>query len=266
MTNNSSRGKVLVFNWKMNPLDQDDLNRILTAYCRALNTNLQHEIIICPPSLYIDRVSTYLDKKEFVYILGCQDIIGDIIPNLKKGAFTGQISSAMYKAAGCEATIVGHSEIRQYLNITNQQVAQKIKTAIENDLRPILCVGHEPYDKTPTDKVNLNIISEQILTAFEPYLSSDNHQIYPMVVYEPLWAIGTGLVPTQNQISMVSDHIYQLVSHEISANFASNLKILYGGSVNAENITDLNKIENIDGYLIGGASVEPEQIYKLFDI
>lgn len=228
----------------------------LTSKIKAQISNMSSdkcEIIICPPFLYLDRVLASLAKTQFA--LGAQDASA-----YTNGAYTGQVSASMLADLGCRFVIIGHSERRQFCFEDNDTLVQKLSLAVESGLTPIFCVGETAWEREQNKTET--IISQQL----GPMLSQCGVSVFSkcIVAYEPVWAIGTGKTATPEEAQAVHAYIRSLLSE--SNSILSELPILYGGSVNAENAQALFSQPDIDGGLIGGASLKADQFAKICDI
>ena len=197
-------------------------------------------IVICPSSIHIPY---FLNHK---FKVGLQNI-----SDKEKGALTGEISALQGKNLGVSYTIIGHSERRNIFKETNEQINLKIKEALNQKLKVILCVGEtlEEKEKNLTE----NIIRKEL----EECLKDIKEEI--IIAYEPIWSIGTGKIPTNQEIEQISKYIKE----EIIKITNKQTKVLYGGSVNPNNIESLKKITNIDGYLIGGSSSKIDEFIQI---
>ena len=192
-------------------------------------------ITLCPPNLYLN----YLKLKKGDFKLGAQDC-----SYFDEGAYTGEISAKMLVESQVEFCIVGHSERRQYFNESNQIVRQKADKLIKNNIIPIICIGETLDQKN--QKITNQVLKNQIYESV-PEISNNLNTI---IAYEPIWAIGTGLTPTLEEIKNSHNYIRNLDKKFLE------FKILYGGSVNAKNSKQLMGIEGVDGALIGGSSLK----------
>lgn len=236
--------KLVVGNLKMNL----DLNQI-ASYLNVINQHVHSpHVVICPTSIYIP----YFLAHE--YRVGLQNTY---LAN--KGAYTGEISPKQASSMGVSYTILGHSERRLYLKETDEMINKKIVTALNNHLRVIVCVGEtlEERKMLKTDK----IIKRQIIKALQNLSAEQMNNV--VIAYEPVWAIGTNQTPTNKDIKEMINYIKLLVENNF---LYKDIKVLYGGSVNDKNITQLNKIENLDGYLVGGAAIKPDQFLKIIEV
>ena len=202
------------------------------------------DVILCPPSTLIQFVDECLDGSTIA--IGAQDI--DHHPS---GAFTGQVSAAMVKQAGAQYTLVGHSERREYFGETDERIAQKVAAALSNALTPILCIG-ETLEQRQAGNTEQTVKSQLDAVLAHCGISAFNNII---IAYEPVWAIGTGLSASPTEAQQVHQFIRQLLSQQDSG-IAEQCRILYGGSMKPENAADLIQQDDIDGGLIGGASLK----------
>ncbi len=236
--------KILVAaNWKMNgsrSFVSDFIRDIVTNY----NQEHYHELLICPPFPYLDQVSKGLSQTDVE--IGAQDIA-----QFDKGPYTGEVSAEMLLDNNCKYVLVGHSERRKILGDRNDTISEKFNMAIKNNLVPILCIGEtlDQKEKSLTDE----IINSQITAITESIDLNKNSKF--IIAYEPVWAIGSGLSATPEDAQNVHEFIRSLIK-KISKELAENTQILYGGSVNINNAKKLFSMPDIDGGLIGGASLD----------
>lgn len=200
-----------------------------------------NNVVICPSYLYIDLFCSNTDL-----IVGSQNVSEKEIFSM-----TGEITARQLSSMGIKYCIVGHSERREYLKENSDVFANKIKNLIDNNIIPIFCVGEKQTEKG--NNLTKDVVGKQILEVLSNFASCDIKNI--VIAYEPVWAIGTGLFPTNEEIIDVVNYIKDLISDK----FGINLLVLYGGSVNKKNISLLNQISSIDGYLIGGASTKVDE-------
>ncbi len=205
------------------------------------------DILICPPFVSLALVSGII--KDSGIKLGAQNLHYE-----KDGAYTGEISASMLKSAGCEYVIVGHSERRKYFHETNNLVNKKVLQALSNDLKVIVCVGETLQERE--DDIFESIITEQTEVALKDIPSEKMIDI--VIAYEPVWAIGTGLNAAPEQVSHIHALIGNTAEDIFDKNAADNLRILYGGSVNKDNAKEILSACGVDGALIGGASLKPD--------
>ena len=204
------------------------------------NNNIDKNVIVCPSSLFI---SLY-DKSNFEIGLQNVSLTGN-------GASTGEISATQIKSMNIPYCIVGHSERRQMFNETGEETNKKLGMLLNEEITPILCIGEtkEERDATKAEEV----ITKELKEAFNEISKEELQKI--IVAYEPIWSIGTGVIPTLEEIK----ETMIFIKNYIKDNYSIELKVLYGGSVSAKNIDELNTIEECNGYLIGGASSKSEE-------
>ncbi len=243
------RRKVIAGNWKMNK-SPADVEEFMSAFS-TLVENTQNEVILCVP--YID-LFTAIEKARGTDIkIGAQNM-----HYKDNGAFTGEISAKMLQDIGVEYVIIGHSERRQYYNETDETVNLKIKSALEHNLKPIVCVG-ETLEQREAGITN-SFVSEQIRKAFDGIESSMLKNI--IVAYEPIWAIGTGKTASSEDANDVCKCIREELK-KMYANESENVIIQYGGSVKSSNARELFEMSGIDGGLVGGASLDADEFSKI---
>jgi triosephosphate isomerase len=234
---NSQRKPFVAGNWKMN-----GSNELVESFCSALAPNSAVDIVICPPAVYLAKFS----HAEFA--IGAQNV-----SEFASGAHTGEISLSMIAEAGCKYVILGHSERREGHNESNEIVARKVKATIAAGLTPILCIG-EPLEVRENGDV-FDFVKAQLDAVAD---ECGVHYIKNSVVaYEPIWAIGTGKTASPEQAQEVHAFIRKELA-ALDASAAASVRILYGGSVNAANASELFAKTDIDGGLIGGASLKIE--------
>lgn len=241
------RVKYVIGNWKMNGnLSSIRLVKNLDKFIKKSRKNLP-KVIICPPFTIIDRLIV-AKLKNIDY--GAQDIY-----NAENGAFTGSISGSMIKDIGCKYVIIGHSERRQYQKETVTELRKKIEIAINNDLSVIFCIG-ENFSEIENRS---NILKNQLKSMPKNF---DCRKI--IIAYEPVWAIGTGLTPSLDEIDHIHNSIRKMLKPYLGEK-NNKISILYGGSVNASNSSDIMDLKNVDGALVGGASLKYADFSKIID-
>ena len=244
------RKKVIAGNWKMNMLPNETIEYIENF--APLVKDTENEVILCVP--YTDLFYALLNVQGTNIKIGAQNMHFE-----ESGAYTGEVSAKMLKSINVEYVIIGHSERRQYFNETDETVNKKIKAAYENNLKPIVCVG-ETLEERETGKT-IEIITNQTQKALE---GLTNEQVASIIIaYEPIWAIGTGKTATsedaENSIKAIRDKICQIYGQNVS----ERVIIQYGGSVKSSNAKELFEMPDIDGGLVGGASLKPEEFAKI---
>ena len=240
------RKKVLAANWKMykNPSQTRDFFR---DFLPLISGNDRDEIVVCPP--YVDLPTAIETAKGSNVAIGAQNLHWE-----KEGAFTGEISAAMLLDVGCTHVIIGHSERRQHFGESDDVGNVKLKAALEAGLTPIVCVGEVLEEREAG--LTEDVLRRQCTRAF--YSISARKAGKLIVAYEPVWAIGTGRTATPQIASQAHVVVRGEAAKAFGQEFADNLRILYGGSVKPENAKSLMAEEEIDGALVGGASLDPK--------
>ena len=205
------------------------------------------DIVLCPPFTALSEVSEVIVESNIQ--LGAQDCFWQ-----DEGAFTGEVSPFMLKEAGAKYVVIGHSERRQYFAETNDLVNKKIKAVLKHGLTPIVCIG-ETLSEREAGRT-FKILDDQVKNCFQDI--NDQELLNIVIAYEPVWAIGTGKTATPQQAEEAQKYIRDLLAKMYNKEVASNLRIQYGGSVKPENIAELMRQEDIDGALVGGASLSVE--------
>jgi triosephosphate isomerase (TIM) len=241
-----ARKKILAGNWKMYKVP-DETRDYLHHFLPLVAGHDRDEIVICPP--YIDICDAVKATKGSNVAIGAQDLHWE-----KEGAFTGEICPAMLLAVGCTHVIIGHSERRQYFGETDDIVNFKLKAALEAGLVPIVCVGEVLEEREAS--LTEDVLRRQCLRAFYAISGKKAHNL--VVAYEPVWAIGSGKTATPQMAADAHALIRGEAAKAFGQELADNLRILYGGSVKPENVKSLMAEEEIDGALVGGASLDPK--------
>ena len=244
------RKKVIAGNWKMNMLPNEAIDFIHEL--TPLVKNTKNEVILCVP--YIDLFYALLNTQGTNIKIGAQNMHWE-----EKGAYTGEVSAQMLKSIGVEYVIIGHSERRQYFAETDESVNKKIKSALACDLKPIVCVGETL--KQREDGQTEEVVTKQIEKAFEGISPEYLDKI--IIAYEPIWAIGTGKTATKEYANTTIVQIRKKLGEMYGQNEADGVIIQYGGSVKSSNAKELFEMSDIDGGLVGGASLKAEEFSKI---
>ncbi|MFH1837627.1 MAG: triose-phosphate isomerase [Candidatus Omnitrophota bacterium] len=245
------RRPMIAGNWKMYK-DVSEAIELANGIKRSVFDTNNVDIVICPPFTNLSDVGEMLNDGEIA--LGAQNCHWE-----EEGAYTGEISAGMLKSIGCKYVIIGHSERRGLFGETDKSVNAKIKAVIEKGLVPIMCVG-ETLEQREEGKT-LEIVKKQITGGLEGF--NEEYLDTLVVAYEPVWAIGTGKTATPGQAQEVHAAIRKLLGELFSETFSATRRILYGGSVKPDNIEKLMSEKDIDGGLIGGASLKVESFVDL---
>lgn len=244
------RKKVIAGNWKMNMLPNETIEYI--EKFEKLVKDTQNEVILCVP--YTDLFYALLSAQNTNIKIGAQNM-----HFAENGAYTGEVSGKMLKSIGVEYVIIGHSERRQYFNETDETVNKKIKAAFENELKPIVCVG-ETLEQREAGKT-AEIITTQTKLALD---GLSNEQVKNTIIaYEPIWAIGTGKTATSEDANNGIKEIRKEIEKIYGKDIAECVIIQYGGSVKSSNAKELFETSDIDGGLVGGASLKPDEFAKI---
>jgi triosephosphate isomerase len=249
--------KLLAFNWKMNPTSVEEVDELLLALKHSLNTLHSQMVQVFPPYVFLGYVQQKLYTDKIYAEVGSQDVFYE-----EKGAFTGNVSAKMLKSLNVGVSIVGHSETRNVQRLTDSDVNRKLAMCFENGLAPILCVGHQSKKDKEKGEVDYNLLKKQVIKAIEgleDYVADKGI----IIAYEPVWAIGTGKVATPEIVATVALFIKKSVAELIGQEAVEKVKVLYGGSVDDTNIDELKNISEIEGFLVGGASLKPEKFQKM---
>ena len=241
--------KLIVANWKMNPSINDGIKLLEKIKEDIKNYNSSSKVVICPPALItMHALSIFSNTSVSV---GSQDCHYE-----ETGAFTGDLSFKMFEEIGCEYAIIGHSERRAYHFENNLIINKKLKSFKDSQIIPILCVG-ESMDERNSGKAHEAVMKQIDESGIN--LINLNQKI---IAYEPIWAIGSGKIPTSNEIMSMHKIIHQKIRGESNSD---DIKVLYGGSVNAENVKKIFSIPGVDGALIGGASLKKTEFLQILE-
>lgn len=231
-------------NWKMYKTEEEAV-QLVSDLKQRLKDVTGVKVVICPPFTALSSVKRALENSSI--LLGAQNMHWE-----EKGAFTGEVSPTMLLTAGCKYVIIGHSERRGYFFETDQSVNMKIKSALKFNLSPIICVG-EKLEEREANKTQA-VVEIQVKGAFKDLSTPEAEKT--VIAYEPVWAIGTGRTATPEQANEVHIFIRKLLSSLFEKDCAEKINILYGGSVKPENSRELLQMSDIDGALVGGASLD----------
>ena len=244
------RKKVIAGNWKMNMLPDEAIRFI--SELEPLVKDTENEVVLCVP--YTDLFYALLTAQNTNIKIGAQNMHWE-----ENGAYTGEVSGKMLKAIGVEYVIIGHSERRQYFAETDETVNKKLKAAFKYGLKPIVCVG-ETLEQREAEKAE-EIVTTQIEKDLE---GLTNEQVQNTIIaYEPIWAIGTGKTATSEDANNMIKTIREKIANIYGQNVSNGVIIQYGGSVKASNAKELFSMSDIDGGLVGGASLKVEEFSKI---
>jgi triosephosphate isomerase len=246
------RTKLIAGNWKLNPADDKGALDLLRQLRARLAPFTKTQIAVMPPFTMLHLAVEVL--KDTRIALGGQNLYWE-----DSGAFTGEVSAPMLKSTGCAYVIIGHSERRQFFGEINATVHRKTVTALKHGLIPIVCVG-ETLEQRESGREQA-VVREQVTEAMQGISGVDLRPV--VIAYEPVWAIGTGRTASPAQAEAMHRFIRQIIQEMFGPDIAGALRILYGGSVKADNAKDLLSQPDIDGALVGGASLKAEAFAEI---
>ena len=247
----ADRKPLIAGNWKMfkNCTEAVETARQLVDLVKDTDHT---EVMIAPTFTALPLVSEVLQNSPIS--LGAQNLYWE-----KEGAFTGEISAPMLISAGCTHVIIGHSERRQYFGETDETVNKKIGAAIANQLIPVFCIGETEAERDANE--TFSVLDKQVTKGLNGHLLENLKTL--VIAYEPVWAIGTGKTATTEQVQEAHEYIRGLVQKKFGDPLSNSVRILYGGSVKPDNVNDLMAMPDLDGALVGGASLNAESFSKI---
>lgn len=245
------RKPIIAGNWKMYKTVAEAV-QFVDGLRRQLQDEKKVEVVVCPPFTAILKVAEALKGSNIRY--GAQDLFWE-----DEGAYTGEVSPKMLKDLGCSYCIIGHSERRTYFGETNESVNKKVKAALKYEIIPIMCVGErlEERDKGKT----FDVVKDHVEGGLKGLAKNDVLNI--VIAYEPVWAIGTGRNATPEQAQEVHKYIRELLKSSYGEEISSQVRIQYGGSVKPDNIRGIMNGEDVDGALVGGASLKLDDFVEI---
>ena len=247
----TTRKPLIAGNWKMFKTGREAVETAekLVQLVRGADHT---EVMIAPPFTALAQVAEAVEDTNVA--LGAQNLFWKV-----EGAFTGEISTGMLLSAGCSHVIIGHSERRQYFGETDASVNKKVKAAVAAGLIPVLCVGESETERD--ENKTFSVLDKQVKIGLEGLSLEDAATL--VIAYEPIWAIGTGKTATQAQAQEVHRYLREWIGNNYTATLAESTRILYGGSVKPDNVTALMAQPDVDGALVGGASLDAETFSKI---
>ena len=246
------RKKIVAGNWKMNNNLQEGLNLAKELQQVLDGKEINCEVVICTPFIHLASIAGEITNID----LGAQNCADKI-----SGAYTGEVSAAMIASTGAKYVIIGHSERRAYYGETNAILKNKVMLAIENNLTPIFCIGEVLAEREAGNQNE--VVETQIRESLFHFSADDFSKI--VLAYEPVWAIGTGVTATSDQAQEMHAFIRNVLSGKYGSEVAKEISILYGGSCNASNAKELFANSDVDGGLIGGASLSVDKFLPIVE-
>ena len=240
-----------IANWKMNKTLKESIDYIENIKAMDLSKS-NSQMIICPSYLPLNDLIKYENKIDKISF-GAQNI-----SSKSEGSFTGEVSVEMLESIGCKWVIIGHSERRLIMKETDSDIAQKMKLAYNSNLNPVLCIG-ETFAEKNRGKTH-EVLERQITTAFQYIEFQNSNQI--LIAYEPIWAIGTGTAADRNSIEANLQIIKNIINNIDTKD--CNIYLLYGGSVDENNASDIFSIDDVNGFLIGTSSLDAKRFYDIY--
>jgi len=242
--------KFIIANWKCNPPTEKKAQQLFLSVKRGLKKKKNMEVIICPPFCYLSVINNNLSFLK----LGAQNCFFE-----DKGAYTGEVSCEMLKSLKCKYVIIGHSERRKIFGETNEIINKKIKKALKSGLEPIFCIGETLEEKQQNN--TFKILEKEIKKGLEKVSKNEIEKI--IIAYEPIWAIGSDNPCDEDQAMTVALFIRKLISRLYNKQIAKKIRILYGGSTNSQNAFNYLRNSEIQGLLVGGASLQAKEFIKM---
>ncbi|MGB3948851.1 MAG: triose-phosphate isomerase [Bacteroidia bacterium] len=250
------RKKIVIGNWKMNKSLNEGIqlvNSIISTLSQSNSTDVL--TIIAPPFIHLASIS------EKVKSINNLEVAAQNCHHVEKGAYTGEVSAEMIASTGANYVIIGHSERRNYFNENNELLGQKVAVAINNNLTPVFCIGENLEERN--NNKHLESVSKQLKESLFQLSTNDFAKV--IIAYEPVWAIGTGVTASVHQAQGMHNHIRAEINKKYGKEISSTTPILYGGSCNAQNAKELFACIDVDGGLIGGASLKADEFVTIIN-
>ena len=248
--------KIVIGNWKMNKNFDEAEELISTIEEKLEDYNLETEVVLCPPMVYAELITDHASQEGSQFYAGVQNV-----SEYENGAYTGEVSAEMLAGMDVAFCIVGHSERRKYFGETNAIVLKKMLRLLANDIVPVMCCGESLEERKSGN--HFDVVKKQIEESI--YELTPEQMERTMIAYEPIWAIGTGETATPAQAQEMLAFIRSLVEKKFGTQMAIDTYILYGGSCNAKNALELFSQQDVDGGLIGGASLKADDFIQIIE-
>ena len=248
------RQKIVAGNWKMNKTFEEADALLFDIAKRLENLPTDVQLIVCPPSLYLELATDIVEEDEIELKIGAQNV-----SQFDAGAYTGEISAPMLSSMNMDYCIIGHSERRKYFAESHEMLAQKVDRLLEYGIEPIFCCG-EVLEERESEK-HFDVVKAQIEDSL--FHLNDQEMSNVVLAYEPVWAIGTGKTATSDQAQEMHAFIRSLLKEKYGEELSDEISILYGGSCNPGNAKELFANPDVDGGLIGGAALKADDFLKI---
>lgn len=246
------RKKIVAGNWKMNTTVEEGVKLAKEVEALAAKVNNAAKVIVCTPFTHLTEVAKVINKVA----LGAENCASET-----SGAYTGEVSASMVVSTGAKYVILGHSERRAYYNETDELLNKKVKLALANNLLPIFCIG-ETLEQREAEK-HFEVVKRQLEKGVFDLSADDFSKL--VIAYEPVWAIGTGKTANAQQIEEIHTYLRDVITEKYGHKVAEECSILYGGSCNAANAKEIFATPNVDGGLIGGASLKADSFLAIVE-
>lgn len=247
----NNRKALIAGNWKMHKISSEAVETA-SRLVELVGDTEDVDIMVAPVFTALEAVSKVVKNSRVG--LGAQNLHWE-----KEGAYTGEISGPMLVSAGCQYVIIGHSERRQFFGETDETVNKRIRAAIDAKLIPVFCVGETETERSADQ--TFSVLDKQVRMGLKGYFAEEMGTL--VIAYEPVWAIGTGKTATRDQAQEAHQYIRSLVEKDFGSTLSNSIRILYGGSVKPDNISQLMQMPDIDGALVGGASLDAESFSRI---
>ncbi|MBU2578527.1 triose-phosphate isomerase [Patescibacteria group bacterium] len=249
--------KIIVANWKMNPATLQEAKQLFNSIKKSIKNIKNTEVVICPPFVYLPNIKSQISNIK----LGSQDCFWEN-SSTNRGAFTGEISPSMLKNLGCQYVILGHSERKQHIGETDEMINKKVEVVLKNNLRAILCVGETKKEREAGQ--TKKVLKKQLEKCLKKIIGLSNRQLANLIIaYEPIWAIGPGGPCSVSEALENILFLKKIIARNFNQKIGKNISIIYGGSITSQNAFDFLKEKEINGVLVGSASLKADEFASI---